>query len=59
MPSKSLAEPTARDILPKYNHHLLTVALVGGVNELLAVWPTVDNPPPVPALSHDRVHIPN
>ncbi|HEX4878798.1 MAG TPA: TetR/AcrR family transcriptional regulator [Limnobacter sp.] len=48
---------SARDILPKRNHHLLSVALVGGVNELLAEWLTVDNPPPVATLSQELVHI--
>lgn len=40
-------------VLPKRNYHLLSVAMVGGTNELLAEWLTVENPPSIGTLTEE------
>lgn len=40
----------ARGQLPLRNYHLASVAMVGGVNELLAEWLTVPSPPGIATL---------
>lgn len=45
--------------LPARNYHLVSVALVGGINELLAEWLTLENPPDITTLSHEIVNILN
>jgi AcrR family transcriptional regulator len=48
-----------RGDLPKRNYHLMSVALVGGINELLAEWLMLDNPPDIPELSEEIINILN
>ncbi|MEW6205000.1 MAG: TetR/AcrR family transcriptional regulator [Pseudomonadota bacterium] len=48
-----------RGDLPKRNYHLVSVALVGGINELLAEWLTLENPPDIPELSEEIINILN
>ncbi|WP_138519105.1 TetR/AcrR family transcriptional regulator [Limnobacter alexandrii] len=48
-----------RGDLPKRNYHLVSVALVGGINELLAEWLMLDNPPDIPELSEEIINILN
>ena len=48
-----------RDELPKRNYHLVCIALVGGINELLAEWLTLENPPDIATLSEEIVNILN
>lgn len=48
-----------RGDLPKRNYHLVSVALVGGINELLAEWLTLENPPEIPELSEEIINILN
>jgi len=45
--------------LPKRNYHLVSVALVGGINELLAEWLMLENPPDIPELSEEIINILN
>ncbi|HEX4855355.1 MAG TPA: TetR/AcrR family transcriptional regulator [Limnobacter sp.] len=45
--------------LPKRNYHLISIALVGGINELLAEWLMLDNPPDISELSTEIIHILN
>jgi AcrR family transcriptional regulator len=40
-------------LLPKRDYHLLSVALVGGTNELLAEWLTVEQPPSIDTLTQE------
>ncbi|NNM50844.1 MAG: TetR/AcrR family transcriptional regulator [Pseudomonadales bacterium] len=46
-----------RGELPEHNYHLISVALVGGINELLAEWLTVAQPPSVTDLSNEIIYI--
>ena len=46
-----------RGELPARNYHLLSVALVGGINELLAEWLTVPQPPTIAELSDEIIYI--
>lgn len=48
-----------RGDLPKRNYHLISIALVGGINELLAEWLTLENPPDIPELSEEIITILN
>ena len=43
----------AAGLLPKRDFHLLSVALVGGINELLAEWLTVAEPPSIRVLTDE------
>ncbi|BET26727.1 TetR family transcriptional regulator [Limnobacter thiooxidans] len=54
-----LGSLVAQGDLPKRNYHLVSVALVGGINELLAEWLTLENPPDIPTLSEEIIHILN
>lgn len=45
-----LARLAAQGQLPSRNYHLSSVAMVGGVNELLANWLTVSKPPSMTTL---------
>ena len=47
----------SRGELPAHNYHLVCVALVGGINELLAEWLTVPEPPSIALLSHEITRI--
>lgn len=47
----------SRGELPEHNYHLVCVALVGGINELLAEWLTVDKPPSITELSNEIIRI--
>lgn len=47
----------SRGELPAHNYHLVCVALVGGINELLAEWLTVAEPPSIAQLSHEIIRI--
>lgn len=49
----------ARGELPARNYHLISVALVGGINELLADWLTVSQPPTIAQLSTEVIDILN
>ncbi len=49
----------ARGELPARNYHLVSVALVGGINELLADWLTVPEPPTTAQLSAEVIDILN
>lgn len=49
----------ARGELPARNYHLISVALVGGINELLADWLTVPQPPTIAQLSTEVIDILN
>lgn len=49
----------ARGELPVRNYHLLSVALVGGINELLADWLTVSQPPTIAQLSTEVIDMLN
>lgn len=49
----------ARGELPARNYHLISVALVGGINELLADWLTVPEPPTIAQLSAEVIDILN
>ena len=46
-----------RGELPVHNYHLLCVALVGGINELLADWLTVPEPPTTTELANEIIYI--
>ncbi|MCQ8896606.1 TetR/AcrR family transcriptional regulator [Limnobacter humi] len=46
-----MAQRAALGELPQRNHHLLCVALVGGLNELLADWLMAEKPLSIPKLS--------
>lgn len=48
-----------RGDLPQRNYHLISIALVGGINELLAEWLTLENPPDIPELSEEIITILN
>ncbi len=48
-----------RGELPARNYHLISVALVGGINELLADWLTVPEPPSIAQLSAEVIGILN
>lgn len=48
-----------RGDLPRRNYHLISIALVGGINELLAEWLTLENPPDIPELSEEIITILN
>ncbi len=37
-------------LIPRRDYHLISVALVGGINELLAEWLTTEQPPTTPQL---------
>lgn len=54
-----LGSLVARGDLPKRNYHLVSIALVGGINELLAEWLTLENPPDIPELSEEIINILN
>ncbi len=43
----------AQGQLPRRNYHLASVAMVGGVNELLAEWLTVATPPSITTLTDE------
>lgn len=45
--------------LPARNYHLVSIALVGGINELLAEWLMLDEPPSIDELSGEIIHILN
>lgn len=47
----------ARGELPAHDYHLVSVAIVGGINELLAEWLTVAAPPSIEHLSHEVTRI--
>lgn len=47
----------ARGELPAHDYHLLSVALVGGINELLAEWLMVPTPPSIKHLSNEITRI--
>lgn len=46
-----------RGTLPARSYHLVSVALVGGINELLADWLTAPQPPTIAELSAEVVSI--
>jgi AcrR family transcriptional regulator len=48
-----------RGDLPKRNYHLVSIALVGGINELLAEWLMLTNPPSIEELSEEIINILN
>lgn len=43
----------ADNLLPKRDYHLICIALIGGINELLAEWLTAAAPPTIDRLSDD------
>lgn len=47
----------SRGELPAHDYHLVSVAIVGGINELLAEWLTVASPPSIEHLSHEVTRI--
>lgn len=47
----------SRGELPEHNYHLVSVALVGGINELMAEWLTVAQSPTVTELSNEIIYI--
>jgi AcrR family transcriptional regulator len=49
----------AQNELPKRNYHLVSIALVGGINELLAEWLTLDKQPAIEELADEIINILN
>jgi len=47
----------ARGEFPQRNFHLSSVAIVGGINELLAEWLTIAEPPPIEQFGHEITRI--
>lgn len=49
----------ARGVMPARDYHLICVALTGGINELLAEWLTVPEPPTIARLSTEVIDLLN
>lgn len=47
----------SRGEFPQRNFHLSSVAIVGGINELLAEWLTIPEPPSIDQFSHEIARI--